>query len=115
MRFLKRNRGSVPDHPITFYIPEHQVEHVSFSDMDLGPRLEELIRIGRSSGYVGSPGGPFDEHHNNIRAREIGDAYNKIGGMDLMLEVHARVVRSLGPVKGRELEACWGGVGAWMR
>ena len=37
-----------------------------------GGLVSELIQIGRTDGYLSmTPGGKFDEHFNNLRAREI--------------------------------------------
>jgi hypothetical protein len=122
MKLLKRrSRETASDGPITFYIPEHvESEQINLTNwqtstgVNLEPRISELLSVGRF-GYVGTPGENFDEHYNNIKAREIGDSLDKLGGMDLMLAVHARVVEKLGAIKGRELEACWGGIGSWRR
>jgi hypothetical protein len=65
--------------------------------------------VGDTGIELGDPGGNLDEHYNKIKARKIGASLDKLGGMDLMLAVHARVVQELGTIKGRELEACWGG------
>ena len=84
---------------------------------ELGKLVRELIGIGRATSYVGTPDGTFyDEHHCHIRAREIGARLDQLGGMELMRAAHEQVARELaGTARARELEACWGGVGRWMR
>jgi hypothetical protein len=76
------------------------------------PLVTELIEIGRREGFVGSPNGTYDEHWNHKGAREIGALLNDQGGMQLMLAAHEQVATALGASpRGRELVACWGGVG----
>lgn len=62
------------------------------------------------------------EHHTLLapdgsepraRVRRIGEALDKAGGMDLMLQAHAVVRQNLGGVRARELEVAWDGVGDW--
>ncbi len=79
--------------------------------------IRELADIGRRTSFVGTPDGTvYDDHHCHIRAREIGAKLNEQGGMELMLAAHEFVARELsGTPRARELEACWGGVGSWMR
>jgi hypothetical protein len=76
----------------------------------------ELIAIGKSDGFLSmQPGGKFNEAMRNIRAREIGERLDEIGGFELMQAVGKQVARSFGPgsSQGRELEAAWSGIGSW--
>ena len=71
--------------------------------------INELIAIGRVEGGLLPPRG------SELRGRiqSVGSALNDIGGMELMMQAHA-VRQSLGPVRARELEAAWDGVGTWL-
>jgi hypothetical protein len=71
--------------------------------------INELIAIGRVEGALLAPRG------SELRGRiqSVGSALNDIGGMELMLQAHAAVRQSLGPVRARELEAAWDGIGTW--
>lgn len=76
--------------------------------------LNELMDIGRSVGYLSlAAAGGFNEKNRNIRAIEIGKKLNEIGGMDAMRMGGVAVSRFLDSAKGRELEVCWDGIGAW--
>jgi hypothetical protein len=72
--------------------------------------INELIAIGRVEGALLAPRG------SELRGRiqSVGSALNDIGGMELMLQAHATVRQSLGPVRARELEAAWADVGTWL-
>ena len=75
---------------------------------------QELVKIGWGKGFIGTPGGDFDEHHNHIRTRHIGELLDQLGGMELMREVHAKVAKQVTrPGAGRELESCWDRIGHW--
>src|ERR1044071_625027 len=90
--------------------------------------LEELIRIGKdvssilsyrtgerqklgASGFVRPP----EQGKVDARARAIGKRLQIIGGQDLMVEAYERVTNELGQEAGRELSACWQGVGYWAQ
>lgn len=76
--------------------------------------LNELMDIGRGDGYLSlTAGDRFNERKRNIRAIEIGERLNEIGGMDAMRMGGMAVSRFLDSTKGRELEVCWDGIGAW--
>lgn len=82
----------------------------------LGKLAAELVEIGRHEGYVGTPGGDYDEHWNHKRARRIGAELDDSGGMELMRQAHDKVAAEFaGTARAQELEACWGGVGSWRR
>ena len=104
--------------PGTVHPPIEGLTAVPAGERDrlVGKLEAELIDIGRHEGYVGNPDGTYDEHWNHRRARQIGAMLNDLGGMELMLEAHAKVAEEFSATaRPRELEACWGGVGHWMR
>ncbi|HEY1205238.1 MAG: hypothetical protein ABSH46_11105 [Bryobacteraceae bacterium] len=72
----------------------------------------ELYRVGWCDGFLSAtPGGKFDDHCRNLRAREIGERLNDLGGFRLMTEAHSTIQQRQGPA--RQLESCWGGIGSW--
>lgn len=74
--------------------------------------IEKLIAVGRKV-----PDARSSSTYLNIGrrdAREIGEALNAQGGLELMLRAHDSVAAALGGVSARELEACWGGIGQWL-
>lgn len=72
--------------------------------------INQLIAIGRAEGALLAPRG--SELRERIQL--IGSALNEKGGKALMLQAHTTVRQSLGPVRARELEAAWDGVGSWL-
>jgi predicted Zn finger-like uncharacterized protein len=85
----------------------------------LGPETDvlvgELIRIGRGSGYLSrEPGGDFDDNCRHIRAREIGEKLNDIGGIRVMQAAFYKVALIVGPTASRGLEVAWGYIGEWL-
>ena len=72
--------------------------------------INELIAIGRVEGALLAP------RRSELRGRiqSVGSTLNDIGGIELMLQAHATVRQSLGPVRARELEAAWDDVGTWL-
>lgn len=76
--------------------------------------LNELLDIGRGEGSLSLvAGGRFNERKRHVRAIEIGERLNEIGGMDAMRMGGMAVSRFLDSTKGRELEECWDGIGSW--
>ena len=90
--------------------------------------MEELIRIGKdvsiilsyrtgerqklgASGFVRPP----EQGKVDARARAIGKRLQVIGGHGLMVKAYERVKNELGQEAGRELSACWQGVGYWAQ
>jgi hypothetical protein len=71
--------------------------------------VKELIAIGRARGFLSADG------KDDVRTREIGAEIDKMGGMESMRQAHAEVAAALGPIRARELEAAWGGIGHWRR
>jgi hypothetical protein len=45
---------------------------------------------------------------------EYGNALNKLGGYNSMLEVATFVSIECGPIRARELEFAWSGIGDWQ-
>lgn len=68
---------------------------------------EELVAIGTVQGFL-LPGGKKDE-----RTQKIGRALHRIGGEDLMQEVHAAVSSRLGRPAPAHLDVAWNGIGEW--
>jgi hypothetical protein len=98
---------------------ERQIEREAFTDKSLGEEADqlvaELIEIGRTDGYITTTqGSKFDSTNKNIRAREIGEALNEIGDMDLMKAACYKVRATLGGLPARHLEAAWARIGQWM-
>ena len=98
---------------------EKQIERDAYADKSLGPEadrlVEELIQIGETDGYLSmKAGGKFDGTKKHIRARQIGQKLNELGGMDLMRAANYTVRARLGGVQARELEAAWGYIGNWL-
>jgi hypothetical protein len=77
--------------------------------------VKELIVIGGSDEFLSNdPGGKFDERRRHIRAREIGERLNELGGKKLMEAAYYRVRNALGGGPARLLESAWGYIGSWM-
>jgi hypothetical protein len=78
--------------------------------------VQELITIGLRESFLSvSPGGSFDSKCRNIRAREIGETLNRMGGINMMKAAGYRVAyRCQKPGASRELEYCWNGIGEWL-
>jgi len=77
--------------------------------------LDELFKIGRQDDFLSErPGGAFNAQCRHIRAREIGQRMNEIGGMTLMEYAHNRIRRKLGKEIGAHLEYAWAEIGRWM-
>ena len=97
---------------------ERHIERDAYGGESLGAEADqliaELIRIGRSDGYLSmNHGGKFGKDGKHVRAREIGEALNKRGGMELMQAAYYRV-RATIPEKARSLESAWGHIGEWL-
>jgi hypothetical protein len=96
-----------------------QVEQEAEAGLSLGPKIDnlidELIEIGHSDGFLSTKaGGKFDRNRQNIRARQIGQNLNEIGGLRLMKLAWWRVRFMLSPgPASRELDIIWNLVGNW--
>lgn len=76
--------------------------------------FKELISIGIESDFLSErPGGGFNGHCRNIRAREIGMKLDEMGGLDLMQWVYRRVRKKLGRNMAEHLEYAWDDIGPW--
>ncbi|MEO3749446.1 hypothetical protein [Streptomyces sp. B6B3] len=67
----------------------------------------ELLAIGRRGGFLTMQG-------KDARTRAIGAELDRMGGMQMMLDVHDVVAAEIGRLPARELEAAWDGIGDWM-
>jgi hypothetical protein len=77
--------------------------------------IKELIQIGISQDYLSErPGGAFNAHCQNQRAREIGSKLDKLGGMPLMLQAFQKVQKKAGKTAASHLEYAWVEIGRWM-
>lgn len=82
---------------------------------DVERLLEELVRIGKSDGFLSErPGASFNRECRNIRAREIGTRLDEIGGLALMEYANRFVRRKLGKNLSWHLEAAWKDIGQWI-
>ena len=86
---------------------------IAKNDKEVVTLTQELYLIGLSDGFLSrKPGGKFDDKCKNKRARQIGERLDKLGGIDLMREVHFKIEQMRGPA--RLLESCWGYIGRWL-
>lgn len=77
--------------------------------------VNELVAIAGATGFLSlTPGGAFDADSRHVRTRAIGERLNKLGGKAIMQRAGQDVASRCGPVKARELEAAWVGIGAWQ-
>lgn len=68
--------------------------------------VDEIVRI-----YSRNPRGFIMRSLESQLLRDIGQKLADAGGMELMLQAHRIVV--MRRVNGRNLEACWDGIGGW--
>ena len=96
---------------------ERDIERQAVRGDSKGPEIdgliEELIQIGRTKKFLGESGPDFNDQRDNIRAREIGESLNDIGGKELMQFACYRVGKILGPEDMRQLEWAWNNIGEW--
>jgi hypothetical protein len=84
------------------------------SKQDVERMLEELVRIGKTDDFLSErPGAGFNRDCRNIRAREIGQRLDEIGGLALMEYANRQVRRKLGKNLSWHLEAAWKDIGKW--
>ena len=75
----------------------------------------ELIEIYRADGFLtDSPRDKFNKDKRNIRAIEIGERLNEMGGKKMMQHAYSKFKGELGGIPARELEWIWDGVGEWL-
>ena len=68
--------------------------------------VNEIVRI-----YSRNPGGFIMHSPESQPLRDIGQRLYDAGGMELMLQAHR--IATMHGVNGRNLEACWDGIGSW--
>ena len=98
------------------YNPWFEPGSAYFNTINFDSLIDELIAIGQNEKFIAArPEDPSKyDGFNHKRAREIGEIFEKAGGMDKMSFVYHKVKEKLGTTKARELESCWGGIGDWM-
>jgi hypothetical protein len=105
-----------------------RIEGDAIAGVSLGAELDglvdELIAIGSGVGFLAmEEGDGFNSSKRNIRAVEIGEKLNDMGGMELMKQVWYRVHLDKQGVPRRnadgstiagQLEIAWSGIGEWQ-
>lgn len=84
-------------------------------DREVERLVDELVEIGHEGGFV-STGGPkaYDSYGVSLRAREIGQRLNEMGGLRLMKNAWWRVRLALSPgPASRDLDIIWNRIGEW--
>ena len=77
--------------------------------------LDELVQIGKKEGFLSErPGGAFNAQCRQIRARDIGERLDELGGFDLMEFIYRRIKKKLGAELATHLEFSWAGIGDWL-
>lgn len=77
--------------------------------------IRELYQIGERDDFLSErPGYPFNSQCRHMRAREIGQRLNAIGGFELMEFVANRIRKKLGTTLSSHLEFAWSEIGKWM-
>ncbi|MBN2047496.1 MAG: hypothetical protein JW750_06625 [Anaerolineaceae bacterium] len=77
--------------------------------------IEELIKIGDADDFLSElPGGRFNRQCRHIRAREIGERLDELGGFELMEMACHQVRKKLSRQLADHLEYAWAGIGRWM-
>ena len=77
--------------------------------------INELIRIGQTDDFLSErPGSPFNFHCRHMRAVEIGERLNELGGFALMEFVRNRLRRKLDKTIVSHLEYAWVDIGKWI-
>ena len=77
--------------------------------------VDELTKVGFKEGFLSSePGDRFDRNGGSIRAQQIGQRLNEIGGLRLMKIAWWRVRFALSPGSAsRDLDITWDLIGDW--
>jgi len=77
--------------------------------------VDELIKVGFKDGFLSSESGDrFDRNGCSIRAQQIGQRLNEIGGLRLMKVAWWRVRFALSPGSAsRDLDITWDLIGDW--
>lgn len=81
--------------------------------------IKELIQIGRNVKKSADSSSGFlyldnkREAKPDVRARQIGEIFNKQGGIEMMRRARVIVGEKLGNISARELDFCWAYIGLW--
>lgn len=76
---------------------------------------EDLIKIGQLDDFLSErPGGAFNGQCRHIRARQIGERLNQIGGFELMEQTYKKIRKRLGAQLGSHLSYSWTDIGKWV-
>lgn len=73
----------------------------------LNKSVDEIERL-----YQNNPQGFVIHSPESQHLRDIGQKLYDAGGMDLMLQAHR--IATVRGVNGKNLEACWDGIGEWV-
>ena len=77
--------------------------------------IEDLVRIGQQEGFLSErSGGLFNAQCRHIRAREIGERLNEIGGFELMEQINKKIRKRLGTQLASHLSYSWADIGKWV-
>jgi|SRR3990170_1482322 len=77
--------------------------------------IEDLVRIGEQEDFLAErSGGSFNAQFRHVRAREIGQRLNQIGGFELMEQVLKKVRKRLGSQLASHLSYSWADIGKWV-
>ena len=76
--------------------------------------INELLTIGEKEDFLSEhPGGHFNRRCRHIRAREIGQKLDDLGGYALMDYAYERIRKKLGNNLSDHLDFAWFDVGHW--
>lgn len=82
---------------------------------DVDRMVEDLVRIGKTEDFLSErPGGSFNAQCRHIRAREIGQRLNEMGGYELMESVNKRIRKRLSKDLAVHLSYSWADIGNWV-
>lgn len=74
-------------------------------------RMDEIVHIGYTSGYIGNDPLVFDELHRHRRVVEIGEELYQSGGVRLLQAAHGLVCQYLSEQHGSALAQAWKNLG----
>jgi hypothetical protein len=76
--------------------------------------VNELLQIGSTEDFLSEkPGGRFNRRCRHIRAREIGEQLDQLGGSALMEFAYERIRKKLGSQLADHLDFAWFDTGHW--
>lgn len=90
---------------IVWGVIEHKNPEIVSKNI-LNKSVDEIVKI-----YSRNPKGFIMRSPESQPLRDIGQKLYDTGGMELMLQAHRMAVAR--GVNGRNLEACWDGIGGW--